>query len=275
MVVRQRPGSESTQGSIWWPPDIPWLHLPWLSPPESPALASDEVHLWRATLVLPSSVVEAMARVLSDDERARAGRIALDQARERFVAGRHFLRTVLGRYLGLPAESVELAYGRHGKPELVPELACRSLDFSLTHCRELALVAVTLGRAIGVDVERLRPLSDVAGLVARVFSAPEQAEYRDLPPGQKLEAFFRGWTGKEAWLKANSTGLSWPPNWFSVSLAPDAPLRLLEVTGDRDAPERWALASFRAAPGFLGALAVDGTGLRLASFDCTLASARL
>jgi 4'-phosphopantetheinyl transferase len=236
------------------------------------ALATDEVHLWRARLDLPASVIERMPWALSDEERARARRIVLDQARARFVAGRHVLRTVLGMYLGLSAERIELAYGPHGKPELAPKPASSCLTFRLAHSHDLALVAVTLGRAIGVDVELLRPVSDVAGLVARVFSAKEQAEFRDLPLDRRLEGFFRGWTGKEAWLKAKSTGLTWPPDWFSVSLTPGAPLRLLDVTGDPKAPDRWALASFTAAPGYLGALAVEGWGLRLASFHHSLAS---
>ena len=272
MAGSRQTGTGSTPRSIPWPIDQPGHDLPWFSPPANLALTSDEVHLWRASLDLPASVIDGMARVLSDDERARAGRIALDQARERFVAGRHILRTILGRYLGLTAERVELTYGPQGKPELVPDLACGCLAFSLTHSRNLALVAVASGRAVGVDVEFLRPVPDVAGLVARVFSAREQAEYCDLPPGRRLEAFYRGWTAKEAWLKARSTGLTWPPNWFSVSLAVDAPLRLLEVAGDPEAPDRWVLASFTAGPGFLGALAVDGRDLRLASLNYSLES---
>jgi 4'-phosphopantetheinyl transferase len=268
--LHPKPGS--TPEALSWPIDQPGFELPWFSSPANLALATDEVHLWRATLDLPASVIERMACALSDEERARAGRIVPDQARARFVAGRHILRTVLGKYLELSAERVELTYGPHGKPELAPEHASGLLAFSLTHSHDLALVAVTLGRAIGVDVELLRPVSDVAGLVARVFSAKEQAEFRDLPLDRRLEGFFRGWTGKEAWLKAKSTGLTWPPDWFSVSLTSGAPMRLLDVTGDPKAPERWALASFTAAPGYLGALAVEGWGLRLASFHYSLAS---
>jgi 4'-phosphopantetheinyl transferase len=212
--------------------------------------------------------------VLSGDERARAGRIAPDRARDRFVGGRRILRSILGSYLGVPAAAVELAYGPHGKPELAPGPSAGSLAFSLTHSRDLALVALTRAGAIGGDVEYLRPLVDADGLAARVFSPAERAEWRALPPEQRLEGFFRGWTAKEAWLKAKSTGLTWPPDWFSVSLAPRAPLRLVEVAGDPGAPRQWTLASFEPAPGYLGAFAVEGSGLRVGFFDYCLAVAQ-
>jgi 4'-phosphopantetheinyl transferase len=82
-----------------------------------------------------------------------------------------------------------------------------------------------------------------------------------------LEGFYRGWTCKEAWLKAVSLGLTWPPSWFSVSPGPGQAARLVDVQGDPEAPGRWSLACFEPVPGYLGALAVEGRGLRAACFD--------
>jgi len=258
-------------GSACRPVDCPILEPDWLPPPPDLVLASGDVHLWRDTLDRPSGASGGAWRVLSEEERTRAARISLDRERGRFIAGRCILRSILGRYLGLAEDGVRLAYGPHGKPELAPGLSALPLTFSLAHSQDCILVAVTVRRAIGVDVEFLRPLSDLPGLVARVFSAPEQAEWHALPAELRLEGFFRGWTGKEAWLKAKSTGLTWPPDFFSVSLTPGTPLRLLDVKDDANAPGQWSLASFTAAPGCLGALAVEGCRWNMASFDNSLA----
>jgi len=230
----------------------------WLPPPDRPDLVAGETHVWRACLQLPPDVARCMADALPAGERARAEAIVVDRARDRFVASRFLLRTLLGRYLDLPPHQVALAYGAHGKPELAPGLSTTRLVFSLAHSRDCLVIALDLGRAVGVDVEFIRPLSDVAGLVGRAFSPAERAEWSALPPECRLEAFYRGWTAKEAWLKARSTGLTWPLDWFTTSLAPDSPLRLLAVDGEPGSASGWSLLSFEAAPGCIGALAVEG-----------------
>jgi 4'-phosphopantetheinyl transferase len=242
----------------------------WGLPPSRLVLARDGVHLWRGRLDLPAGEIEQTARVLSEDERGRAGRISNEPARARFVAGRCILRSLLGRYLGLPAEQLEFAYSPRGKPELASPTEHRPLSFSLAHSGDWILIAVASGRAVGVDIEFVRPLFDIEGLVGRIFSADEQAQWHALPPDKRLEGFFRAWTGKEAWLKAKSMGLTWPPDWFSVSLTPGTPLRLLSVRDEPGAQHRWSLVSFDAAPDYLAALAAEGSSWRAICYDWSL-----
>lgn len=261
---------EVGRGSGSWPLAGPPLVPAWHTPPHHPALDAQDTHVWRASLDVPPEVALDMAHALSADEQARAAAIVVDRARERFVAGRFFLRTLLGRYLDLPAHQVVLAYGPRGRPELAPGLSAARLTFSLAHSRDCVVLALALNRAVGVDVEFVRPLSDMAGLVRRVFSAAEQSEWSALPPEGQLDAFYRGWTAKEAWLKARSTGLTWPLGWFTMSLAPGSPLRLLAVDGEPAAPLHWRLLSFEPALGCIGALAVEGAPGPVDFFDLPL-----
>jgi 4'-phosphopantetheinyl transferase len=246
------------------------MEVAWLMAPAQVPLAEDEVHLWRAMLDHPQNGIAELADALSVDERDRARRIVVDRSRARFVAGRGVLRSVLSGYLGLTPKEVQFSYGPQGKPALAPEQAASRISFSLAHSRDCMLVAVTERRAVGVDIEFVRPVFDTMGLASRIFSAREQAELHALPPGQRLEGFFRGWTCKEAWLKALSLGLTWPPDWFSVALAPGTPSRLLEVQGDPEAPARWSLLCFKPAPGYLGALAFDGRDWQAVCLDFRL-----
>jgi 4'-phosphopantetheinyl transferase len=239
-------------------------------PPVWPALAEDEVHLWRAVLDVPEGWIGKLSEVLSADERGRAERIEPDRGRARFVTGRHVLRTILGSYLGLAPERVEFTYELQGKPGVAREQNRSRLSFSLAHSRDRMLVAVTQRRSVGVDVEFVRPLFDATGIAECVFSAREQAALGALAPSEQLAGFFHGWTRKEAWLKAASAGPGWPPDSFSVSLGPGTPCRLLEVQGDPEAPEHWSLTSFEPAPGYVGALAVEGWGWTVVCYDDSL-----
>jgi 4'-phosphopantetheinyl transferase len=241
--------------------------LAWSMMPAHVAPDQDEVHLWRAPLDVPEDRLDKLAGLLSADERGRSERIVAHRARARYIAGRHILRAILGRYLGLPSEQVEFTYGPHGKPALAGEQARCRVSFSLAHSRDWMLVAITSGQAVGVDLEFVRPVFDAMGLAERIFSASELAELRAMPPDRQLAGFFRGWTCKEAWLKALSVGLTWPPSWFSVSLRPGELSRLVDVQGDPEAPGRWSLASFEPVPGYVGALAVEGRSWRAVCHD--------
>src|ERR671919_474331 len=83
----------------------------WLTSPRSPKIANDEVHVWKVDLSAPVSDV----RPLSRDELERATRFHFERDRDHFKAARSALRTVLGRYLGLPPESLEFGQTEYGK----------------------------------------------------------------------------------------------------------------------------------------------------------------
>jgi 4'-phosphopantetheinyl transferase len=136
----------------------------------------------------------------------------------------------------------------------------------------MALMGVTRGRQIGVDVERIRPALADEQMARRFFSPPEVEALLSFPPEQHAAAFFRCWTRKEAYLKARGDGLSFPLDQFDVSLSPGEPalLALLSVGGDRLAAVRWRLAEPGECPGYAAAVAVEGHDWRLRRFDFNL-----
>jgi 4'-phosphopantetheinyl transferase len=152
---------------------------------------------------------------------------------------------------------VRFTYGKYGKPAVVAT-AGDTLECNVTHCEGAALIAVTRDRPVGIDLEQVRPRESLADLVANVFSADEQAVFRGLPAGQQLEAFYRCWTRKEAFMKATGQGMSLAPERIHVTLAPGEPARLLGGRGEPvDAP-RWSLVDLTPWPGYAAALAIEG-----------------
>jgi 4'-phosphopantetheinyl transferase len=234
------------------------VELYWPASPSRLSLPPDHVHLWCVPLELPPAAVEELLPLLSADERGRADRFRLEQLQRHFVAGRGRLRSILGRYLAAGPEQLEFQYGPRGKPALASPWDRSGIHFNMSHSQGLALVAVAGDRELGTDVEYVRPMRNLAHLVERYFSADENRQWRQLPPEEQLAGFFRAWTRKEAWLKAVGTGLAFPLEQVSVSLAADQAAGIDTIDGDPQEARQWSLDCSQPAAGYVAALAVRG-----------------
>src|SRR5581483_10814794 len=220
-------------------------------PPTDPP-ADDEVHVWSVDFGrLPVGPGE-LAAALTPDEHDRAARYRMAKVRDQFVACRGLLRRVLGGYTRTDPRAVPITYHQAGKPVL----ATAAVEFNLTHTDGLALIAVGR-RRLGIDVERLRAVPDADGLVERFFSPAERAAYRAVAADRRPAAFLRGWTCKEAVIKAVGTGVL-ALDGFDVELAPDRPPAVLAVRHAAFVGTRWAVGVWEPAAGFTAALAVEG-----------------
>lgn len=175
------------------------------------------VRLVRIPLAQPPAVVARLAAVLSPDEWQRAERYRIDRSRWDFIVARAALRHLLGARLGITPAEVALTYGPHGKPTLLDGSA--GVTFNLSHSGDLALCALGEGVELGVDVEAIRPVDDLEAL-ARRFFAPQEADWlMGHEDPERLAAFFRMWTCKEAYAKAVGRGLSINTRSFTIDLA--------------------------------------------------------
>jgi 4'-phosphopantetheinyl transferase len=129
------------------------------------------------------------------------------------------------------------------------------LRFNLSHSNEVALLAVALDAELGVDVEHVRP--DFAGedIARRYFSRAEVEVFNKLPQDERVAAFFRCWTRKEAYIKAIGKGFSQALDAFDVTLAPGVAPALLRAEDD-DA-SRWWMTDVDVGEGYAGALLVE------------------
>jgi 4'-phosphopantetheinyl transferase len=197
-------------------------------------LAPGSVHVWHVDL---DAVVHRRPEVeswLSPDERDRAERFRFERDRRRFVAGRGALRAVLAAYINEDPRALRFVYGVHGRPELDGGTAVR---FNLAHSRDRGVIALTERAPIGIDIETAREMPDVDDLAPVVFST---AELEEVAAARNREvAFLRGWTRKEAILKALGTGLSAVEHACSVSLGEHA--AVLAIDGPHGPAAEWTL----------------------------------
>jgi 4'-phosphopantetheinyl transferase len=224
----------------------------WEPPPADWTLPSGTLHLWRVGLADPASLAEQLYALLSDDERARADRFRFTDDRRCFVISHGVLRVVLGCYTRRDPTSLRFDLGPHGKPALRDG---HGLHFNLTHSGDLALIALSPDREVGVDVEQWRIVPDYDSIAARFFSPAEQEMLRGLPPPARARAFLIGWTRKEAVMKALGLGVAQSPESIEVSLEEGRAV-VLRIAG-RPA-DQWSMTAFAPAPGFIGALAMQG-----------------
>lgn len=218
-----------------------------------------EVHLWRAELDVAPALLDVLGTCLNAEEMERSARFRRVLDRNRFVAARGWLKTLLARYLDAAPSEIRLAVGPDGKPRLAGGLG--RLRFNLAHSDRVAVFAVAWDREVGVDVERLRPDFPIDEVARHFFSIREQADLAALPRSDRLRAAFDCWTRKEAYLKAVGTGLLRPLDEFDVTIRPGEPLRL----HDRRAPDgrRWSLHGFDAGEGYSAAVVVEGGDCRV------------
>ncbi|MGF1514012.1 MAG: 4'-phosphopantetheinyl transferase family protein [Elainellaceae cyanobacterium] len=209
------------------------IPLHWNGPSQLTPLTPGAIHLWRASLDLPLDHLCERSRLLSADEIERADRLR-SSARHSFVAARSTLRLILSQYLLCHPGAIDFAYSDRGKPYLniaqvnIAQVSA-PLQFNLSHSQNVAVYALTTEGAIGVDIERIRPVPKLARLARRYFSPQERASLEALSGLQRLEHFFSLWTQKEAYVKATGEGVyklaiaAQPPTWFlrHIEIEPD------------------------------------------------------
>jgi 4'-phosphopantetheinyl transferase len=180
-------------------------HARWLMPI---GLEDRTIHVWGFSLDRSPSFVEQCCSWLSDDERERAGRFIRRQDHVRFVFAHGGLRAVLSRYLGLSPNVIELNRGEAGKPSLAKQSPDRpAITFNMSHAHGRALIAVSQGREIGVDLEQVRSDVEAGKLSERYFAPSEHAVIMQSAQEHRTTQFFRYWVAKEALLKAQGIGL--------------------------------------------------------------------
>jgi 4'-phosphopantetheinyl transferase len=226
------------------------------------ALSQDEVQVWSASLAVESAASGRLAATLTEDEHRRADRFVFEQHRTRFVVARSFLRDVLAGFLDRAPASIRFRYEAAGKPRLDQHAGGdgAGLRFNLSHSGDIALLAVTRGRDVGVDLEVMRPVPDACTIAGRYFAPADSAALRALPETERDAAFLRCWTLKEAYVKAVGGGLAMPLDRFEVGCASEPELIRLRFLDENPEAGRWTLRALDLRPDAVGALAVEGQG---------------
>jgi len=226
---------------------------------------SGGTHLWTVHLVATMGQVRDFYRSLSPDEQQRAAAFRFERDKTCFVIGRGLLRALLGWYVSCAPEHIRFKYGTKGKPAL--SFSKSKVHFNVAYSADRVLYAISEDCELGVDLELVRPLSDIESIAKLFFTPTECQDLISVPRDKRTEAFFNCWTRKEAYVKATGCGLSVHLNRFEVSLNPLEPTAFLKIEGDT--VSKWELFHLEPAAGYVGALAKRSVrgGLSMQRFD--------
>lgn len=215
-------------------------------------MSAAQVEAW--IIPLDAGTSPALVSLLSADERAMMRRFVHPGDQRRFCLRRAARRQLLAARCGISPDRLEFIAGPHGKPALWLPSASAPPHFSCSSSHDTALVAISGGGEIGVDLERHRRLGTDLPAMAAAFAPGERDALAALAGEAQERAFFDCWTRKEAVLKALGCGLARPLDSFSVSLARRSP-RVHAFAGDALEAARWTLVALEAGAEFSATLA--------------------
>ncbi|MFO7774901.1 MAG: 4'-phosphopantetheinyl transferase superfamily protein [Candidatus Hydrogenedentota bacterium] len=229
---------------------MPNIPTQWTPATTLPQLEPGWIHVWLVRNTPPVIEEGAALQRLASDEHERAGRFSHDGARRQFVTARACLRLLLDGYLDRPDNGpIPFAIGSHGKPYIPDAGAYGELRFNVAHSGPWAVIAVTAGHDVGVDIEHPRRKANFAGLAKRFFQPGETEKLLELSDGaEQAAAFYRFWTRKEAFVKGLGSGVPSGLRGLEVDGAPDCADALRGYERDPGVETRWRVASLPELP---------------------------
>ena len=150
---------------------------------------------------------------LSPQERVRAVSIVFSKHASHWIACRAAMRRILGHLIHLPPGEVPIIVSELGKPALTEPFDF--LHFSISHCEDLALLAVSVDGPVGVDLDPLGRAAELGGCES-TFCHPEEIAALPANPDDRHRSLLELWTAKEALLKALGTGFTVAPETVRI-----------------------------------------------------------
>lgn len=179
-----------------------FLHLDGVTPFEGFS-ASIQVFLIDLDRVQQNAIFDP-GLVLSVEELAQAEKFATAELKKRFVSRRWVLRTILSDYCRIEPQALQLQREENGKPFVIG----RPVQFSFSHSRGNAAIAIAESGLIGIDIEGLPSIETCTEVADRLLTANEA---KGMPVSRNFDyrkSFLRYWTIKESIIKATGEGLS-------------------------------------------------------------------
>ena len=227
------------------------------------ALEPDTVHVWAFELDGTNALVDLCRSLLSSGERQRADRFVFARDRVHHTVAHGVLRHLLSRYCSIPPESLQFSVSVAGKPTLQwppasPAECPAGIHFNLTHSGGRALLGISQGRELGIDLEQVRSNIEALSISRNYFFGSERDAIEGALSVARDNTFFRYWVAKEAVLKAQGIGLGFPLDQFRVDFLPGGAEARIETFDPGRLDGGWTVRMLPCDAGWLAAVAARG-----------------
>ncbi len=211
------------------------------------------VVVWMTEVSTSRDALPFLEPCLDAQDRERAARFHFAEDRARYVLGRGLARNILGRYLSQKPETIEPAFTERGQPYFPGD---ETMRFSITHARDLVAVALTARARVGIDIECMERKLNLEGVAERILSAEDFREFEALPEQEKVVAFFRIWTRKEAYLKGTGDGITIALKKIAVSMHAEE-IGTIADARDEAGAKKWRMHALALPANYMGCVACD------------------
>ncbi len=158
---------------------------------------------------MPSPTVNRFMEYLDKSDLSKIEKLKFEWLRKRAVIAKGLTRLLIAEYLKLNPTDLEFSYNEFGKPYLFNNK--NDLQFNISHCDDIVVLAFTNFNDIGVDVERIKEIDDMEGVIDLCFTQYEKNWFSSIYDNSKTETFYKIWTVKEAFIKNIGKGFSFSP----------------------------------------------------------------
>ncbi len=121
---------------------------------------------------------------------------------KRSLFGELLVRKIVIDHHDLSNDKITFDFNQYGKPSI---FNLPGFHFSLSHSGDWVVCAAG-EKAVGADIEEIRQVD--FNIAESFFSTEENHDLLSLPEDKRPKHFFRLWTLKESFLKAQGTGLA-------------------------------------------------------------------
>lgn len=226
-----------------------------------------EIHLWSALLDQPDEIINRFYSVLSEEEKYRINKYKFKFLRDRQTVSIGLIKSLISNYLNIKTEEINFVQNKYGKPSLHPELNEIDLQFNVSHSEHLGMFAFTTGQELGLDVESIQETPNLNEIIDMCFSDFEKEWFYKSEPGLQEELFYKVWTGKEAFIKAIGTGLSFPLKEIEFKINSKKIIEFKSINGDLSYRRKWNIYTFNPLPNFISSLVVETNGLKIRKYS--------
>lgn len=159
---------------------------------------------------LSDAEYEKWFSLMTKEKQERVSKYKDATRRKCSVAGEMLVKLHVGSILDVEPEALKILADDNGKP-YIPDC---TVHFNISHCENILVLAFS-DEELGIDVERIRPIS--LNILKRFFSEEEQKYVLGHEPDEStftkseaeeiLERFYRIFTLKEAICKKSGIGI--------------------------------------------------------------------
>jgi len=206
------------------------------------------INVWHVSTGDNAVLFELCKNALTAKELERVSFFKFKKVQDNYVFSQGTLRLLLSQYLNIPPREVQIGRLKKGKPYSIDN---PNLRFNISNSGSKIIYGFSFDEELGIDLERIRPLSDLDNLINRNFNSYERAYIAGLKD-KKENRFFKFWTIKEAYLKAIGVGMRLTPDKLEFSIE-NGNFRLESIQGVNET-EDWIFKDLDCGDNYRGTL---------------------